>query len=93
MMEEEQPTENLFSYGTLRSEPVQLATFGRKVDGHVDALVGYKVVVIEIDDPDFVAASGTAQHRNLQFTGVPSDVVEGMVFFLTMKENRTCRFV
>ena len=79
-------TEYLFSYGTLQSEAVQLATFGRKLDGRPDALVGYIVVMIEIKDRDFIEASGTAHHRNLQFTGVPSEVVEGTALSLTAHE-------
>lgn len=31
-------TENLFSYGTLQSEAVQLATFGRRLEGTVDRI-------------------------------------------------------
>ena len=79
-------TEYLFAYGTLQSEAVQLATFHRKLDGHPDALVGYIVVMIEIEDVAFVASSGTAHHRNLHFTGLPSDTVEGTALSLTKEE-------
>lgn len=78
--------EYLFTYGTLQLESVQLSTFGRKLDGKPDALVGYRLVMIKIRDEDFVAKSGTADHRNLQFTGNPSDIVEGVVFTVTMDE-------
>jgi hypothetical protein len=78
--------QRLFSYGTLQSETVQLATFGRKLDGRRDVLVGYSLVMIEIEDQDFVAASGTKHHRNLRFTGDPSDNVEGTVLSLTEEE-------
>ncbi|WP_321161248.1 gamma-glutamylcyclotransferase family protein [Verminephrobacter eiseniae] len=37
-------TEYLFSYGTLRLEPVQIATFGRKLDGAPDRLPGHRLV-------------------------------------------------
>ena len=79
-------TEYLFSYGTLQSEAVQLATFGRRLEGRRDALVGYMLVMIEITDHDFIATSGTAHHRNLKFTGLSSDAVEGTVLSLTKKE-------
>ena len=82
----EQATENLFSYGTLQLEEVQLDTFGRKLESTPDALPGYKLVRITITDEDFVAKSGTANHRNLQFTGNPSDVVEGVVLKVTRNE-------
>ena len=83
---EEKETEHLFSYGTLQTEAVQLATFGRGLEGKPDALVGYSLTMIQIQDQDFVATSGSAHHRNLQFTGIASDFVEGTVFKLTRKE-------
>jgi|ERR1043165_8693213 len=78
--------ESLFTYGTLQLEEVQFATFGRKLEGWRDALVGYRLVMIKISDEDFVTKSGTADHRNLQFTGNASDLVEGVVFAVTMAE-------
>jgi len=79
-------TQNLFTYGTLQTEEVQLATFGRRLQGHADALPEYILRTIEIQDEDFVARSGTAIHRNLQFTGDPSDFVEGTVYSVTQQE-------
>ncbi len=79
-------TENLFSYGTLQLDEVQLETFGRKLDGERDALPGYKLVMITITDKEFVIKSGTADHRSLQFTGNSADVVEGVVFKVTSNE-------
>ena len=78
--------EYLFTYGTLQLEEVQLSTFGRKLKGKPDALVGYRLVMIKIQDEDFIVKSGTADHRNLQFTGNASDLVEGIVFAVTMEE-------
>jgi hypothetical protein len=85
-MSPKEKTEHLFSYGTLRDEAVQLATFGRRLEGVPDALAGYCLRMIVIEDQDFVAASGTAHHRNLEFTGDASDLVEGMVFAVTGRE-------
>lgn len=78
--------QRLFTYGTLQLEDVQRSTFGRKLDGKPDVLVGYRLVMIKIRDEGFVAKSGTADHRNLQFTGDESDTVEGVVFEVTMEE-------
>ena len=78
--------ERLFSYGTLQTESVQLSTFGRKLNGSPDALVGYRLQMIQITDQDFVATSGAEFHRNLEFTGSTSDFVEGIVFSLTQQE-------
>ena len=83
---DEQPTENLFSYGTLQQEEVQLATFGRELEGEPDALPGYRLAMIKIADEDFVAKSGTADHRNLQFTGNSADIVEGSLLRVTAEE-------
>ena len=82
----DEATENLFSYGTLQREDVQLDTFGRKLESTPDALPGYKLATIRITDEDFVIKSGTADHRNLQFTGNSSDAVEGVVLKVTQKE-------
>jgi len=82
----EHAIENLFSYGTLQLEKVQLETFGRKLDGNADALPGYKLVMITITDDEFVIKSGTANHRSLQYTGNDSDVVEGVVLKVTRNE-------
>lgn len=79
-------TENLFTYGTLQLEEVQVDTFGRKLEGRPDVLPGYRLVTIRIEDADFVAKSGTADHRNLKFTGNASDFVEGIVFSVTREE-------
>ena len=83
---DENTTERLFAYGTLQQETVQLATFGRRLKGKPDALVGYRLTMIRIEDRDFVASSGTTRHRNLQFTGNASDLVEGTVVEVTKKE-------
>ena len=79
-------TQNLFSYGTLQQEAVQVDTFGRKLTGTADRLVGYRLRMIRVEDEDFVAKSGSADHRNLQFTGDASDYVDGTVFALTSTE-------
>ncbi len=66
---EEKVTANLFSYGTLQREEVQLATFGRRLNGKPDALTGYVVTIIPIRDPNVAAKSGDTHYRNVKFTG------------------------
>ncbi len=83
---EKNGSELLFAYGTLQTETVQLTLFGRRLEGKADALVGYRLRIVRIDDEEFVAASGTADHRNLEFTGDPSDLVEGTAFTVTQSE-------
>jgi len=70
----------LFSYGTLQRESVQLSTFGRLLRGEPDQLVGFEQSVFRIDDPDFVATSGKADHTIVTFTGRNDSRVNGTVF-------------
>lgn len=76
----------LFSYGTLRDPAVQLATFGRELQGHADVLVGYAVRWLDIDDAAVVATSGEARHPIVVATDDPADGVPGHVFQLTAAE-------
>jgi gamma-glutamylcyclotransferase (GGCT)/AIG2-like uncharacterized protein YtfP len=76
----------LFSYGTLQSEAVQLAAFGRTLNGQRDALAGYRLAMAETRDHAFIATTGATHHRNLEFTGDASDLVEGTVFSVTEHE-------
>jgi hypothetical protein len=78
--------ERLFSYGTLQTESVQLSTFGRRLSGSRDALVGYRLRMIKIEDQDFVTQSCAEYHRTLEFTGSASDLVEGTVLPVTQQE-------
>lgn len=86
MSPEVKEVEHLFSYGTLQTESVQLATFGRKLEGQPDILVGYSLTMMQVPDPNVVAISGATHHPNLQFTGLASDLIEGTVFTVTRKE-------
>jgi hypothetical protein len=70
----------------LQTETVQLATFGRRLDGQPDALVGYLQTRIEIKDLEVIAASGEKYYLNAQFTGRDSDSISGTRFIVTRKE-------
>lgn len=76
----------LFSYGTLQMREVQLANYGRTLEGSPDALRGYRVAVLPDRDPDAVRISGTKTHMVVQNTGDPADRVSGIVFLLTSDE-------
>jgi hypothetical protein len=76
----------LFSYGTLQRLDVQLATYGRPLDGSPDALLGYRLEVLPDRDPDAVRISGTRTHMVARRTGDPADRVTGVVFQLTAEE-------
>ena len=76
----------LFSYGTLRQEAVQLATFGRLLHGEPDELIGFEQSLFEVTDPEFVSASGKAHHAIVTFTGRSDSRVPGAVFEMTDAE-------
>ena len=73
----------LFSYGTLQREDVQVSTFGRTLVGSKDELLGFQRSLARIQDPEFVRASGKADHAVARPTGNPGDRIVGMVFELT----------
>lgn len=79
-------TENLFSYGTLRYEKVQIATFGRKLSGQPDSLPGYSLEKLKITDPDVIAKSGEEFHSIIHHSGDPKDQIPGIVFKISPKE-------
>ena len=68
----------LFSYGTLQLESVQLSTFGRRLSGSRDELLGYDRSKVAIEDPEVAATLGKTHHDNVAFTGDDSRV-PGMV--------------
>ncbi|MCX5210047.1 gamma-glutamylcyclotransferase [Kitasatospora sp. NBC_00240] len=76
----------LFSYGTLQSEQVQRSRFGRLLDGRPDALPGFRVTMVEITDPEVIAASGTDRHPLVLPSDEPGDLVEGSLFEVTAEE-------
>jgi gamma-glutamylcyclotransferase (GGCT)/AIG2-like uncharacterized protein YtfP len=76
----------LFSYGTLRQRNVQLATFGRELEGQGDALLGFSRAMVEISDPEVVATSGETHHPIVSATGNLADEVPGSVFRITAAE-------
>ncbi len=77
---------SLFSYGTLRQANVQLATFGRRLEGRPDRLAGFALSPMTITDPHVIAASGADIHTIARPSGDPEDRVEGLVFSLTPAE-------
>ena len=80
----------IFSYGTLQDEHVQLATFGRTLEGAPDALVGYERVSLTFTDPVLIASSGRAVHANLERSPSRQARVAGTVLILTDSELALC---
>ena len=79
-------SELLFSYGTLQLEAVQIATFGRQLAGTSDAMRGFELVSLTIEDQKVIAISGKSHHTMASFTGRASDVISGTVFTVTPGE-------
>ena len=76
----------LFSYGTLQQDRVQIATFGRRLQGRTDALVGYRLSTVTIEDPEVIAKSGKKSHPIVVFSGKNEDRVQGTVFEVSEAE-------
>lgn len=78
--------ENLFSYGTLQLEQVQLELFGRTLKMEPDALIGFKKEKITIKDETVVGLSGEEEHVIISYSGNESDVIQGAVLSVTRDE-------
>jgi gamma-glutamylcyclotransferase (GGCT)/AIG2-like uncharacterized protein YtfP len=78
--------ENLFSYGTLRKDAVQMELFGRLLTGAKDILEGYKIASIEITDEAFPAKGEEKFQRTLIRSNEDADLIEGTVFEISEEE-------
>jgi gamma-glutamylcyclotransferase (GGCT)/AIG2-like uncharacterized protein YtfP len=76
----------LFSYGTLQQEEVQLATFGRKLEGEKDLLIGYEPSLVKIADPELASRLKKLHHDNVKKTDDEWSNVQGTVFEVTDEE-------
>lgn len=76
----------LFSYGTLQQPEVQLAKFGRRLEGRPDILIGYRIEPLIITSSEVVALSGSEVHTIARRTGSPDDLIPGIVFAVTAAE-------
>lgn len=81
-----QYSEKLFSYGTLRFDAVQIANFGRLLEGRDDILSGFELSMIEITHPEVIATSGVNKHPIIAYTGNNNNMVNGMVFNVSKEE-------
>ena len=78
--------EYLFSYGTLQKDKIQLALFGRILQGWTDILRGYKLVSIEIKDKVFLEKGEQNLQQTLVISNDNNDGVKGTVFEITENE-------
>jgi hypothetical protein len=76
----------VFSYGSLQDAAVQLSTFGRRLAGVPDELVGFERSLVPIADARTVESVGQSHHVNASFTGNPQSRLGGTLFELTDAE-------
>ena len=70
----------VFSYGSLQTPAVQLATFGRRLSGHADTLAGFERATVR---------HGDRQFANLTHCAHSECRVDGMAFELSESELQT----
>ena len=78
--------EQLFSYGTLQLEKVQLTTFGRKLAGTEDHLKGYTLEFIQIIDPIVLSRSEKDFHPISVPSEKDTDSIPGTLYEISNKE-------
>ncbi|MBD0352484.1 MAG: gamma-glutamylcyclotransferase [Flavisolibacter sp.] len=78
--------ENLFSYGTLQKDRVQLDLFGRLLNGTKDTLKGYKLSTIKIKDESVLSKSEQQIHLIAVQSDDKNDRIEGVVLEVTGEE-------
>jgi hypothetical protein len=78
----------LFSFGTLKSAPVQATNFGGALPINPDLLSGFRIETITITDPDVIEMSGSDQHPIVPRSANAADAVDGPVLELTSDELR-----
>ena len=80
------PSEKLFSYGTLQQNNVQLKKFGRLIKSQADTLLAYELRNCIINDIEVIETSGTKIHPIACYTANNQDSVSGVVFDITPEE-------
>lgn len=75
----------LFSYGTLQKPRVQLALFGRTLDGTPDAITGFTRGQVPVVADDSLNADLT-HYENAVATGRPEDRIDGTALQVTDDE-------
>jgi uridine kinase len=82
----EADTAQLFSYGTLQQDGVQLRSFGRLLKGTDATLPHHYDDWVQITDPDVIATSGSNRHPIVRPRTDPYDEIAGTVFTVTTME-------
>ncbi|CAM1345644.1 AAA family ATPase [Tenacibaculum amylolyticum] len=86
ILKEKQRKQFLFSYGTLQLEKVQLATYGRLLDGKDAVLPNYTLQQLQITDVSVLETSDQEFHPIAIKTNATEDTVSGKIFEITTAE-------
>ncbi|WP_240321058.1 gamma-glutamylcyclotransferase family protein [Kordia sp. SMS9] len=78
--------QNLFSYGTLQLEKVQLESFGRLLQGEKDVLQGFQLGKVQITNKAVLALSEATFHPIAIQTNHPNDTISGTLYKITSDE-------
>ena len=78
--------ELLFSYGTLQLEKVQLESFGRKLNGTEDTLIGYKLEQLQITDKTVLEKSEQEYHPIAVHSKDPNNRIKGTLYEISTDE-------
>ncbi len=78
--------ENLFSYGTLQLEKVQVTSFGRKLFGTKEILKGYRLAQLQITDKAVLETSEQQFHPIAIATGNQNDEIIGTCYTISAEE-------
>ena len=65
---------------------MQRSTFGRRLQGQTDELIGFERSFVRIEDPEVLASTGKTHHANVTFNGRQDTRVRGTVFEVTEAE-------
>lgn len=65
-----------------------MSTFGRRLEGTPDNLVGFKIVILKIENPEVIGKSGKEFHPIAKITDSIDNRVPGSVFEVTDDELR-----
>lgn len=79
----------VFAYGSLQEDGVQRKMYGRAIECRRDELGGVERKIIRLEDRAAVAATGHAEHANLEFCGRSDSRVQGTVLEISDAELAT----
>ena len=65
-----------------------MSTFGRRLEGTPDNLVGFTIAILKIENPEVISKSGKEYHPIAKMTDSTHNRIPGSVFEITDDELR-----